>query len=236
MAAATATESRMRRSGARFLALAAAAATAASRRLDGSASSTLQGDRSVEWSFCVARLAEGPGSTLDFGADTGFLALAAAQRGHDVIALDRLPPALEYVHERVTSVQADILERPLSDRRFDQIVNCSSVEHVGLAGRYGSADTPDGDLEAMAVLRDLLAPDGRMLMTVPVGQDLVCPPLHRIYGAKRLPRLLEGYEVEEEQYWAKHAAWERTDREKALATRGSRSFYSLGLFVLGLQP
>jgi SAM-dependent methyltransferase len=236
MAAATATGSRIRRSGARLLALAGEAAIAASRRLKDGGSPTLEGDRSVEWSFCVARLVEGPGSTLDFGADTGFLALAAAQRGHEVVALDRLPPALEYVHERVTSVQADILERPLPDRRFDQIVNCSSVEHVGLAGRYGSGDRPDGDLEAMVILRDLLAPNGRMVLTVPVGQDLVCRPLHRIYGAKRLPRLLEGYEVKEEQYWAKHATWERTDREKALATRGSRSFYSLGLFVLGLRP
>jgi SAM-dependent methyltransferase len=236
MAAATVTGSRMRRSGARLLALAGGVAIAASRRLEDGGLPTLQGDRSVEWSFCVARLAEGPGSTLDFGADTGFLALAAAQRGHAVVALDRLPAALEYVHERVTAVQADILERPFSDRRFDQVVNCSSVEHVGLAGRYGSADRPDGDLEAMAILRDLLAPGGRMLMTVPVGVDLVCPPLHRIYGAKRLPRLLEGYEVEEEQYWAKDTAWERTDRETALATRGSRMFYSLGLFVLGRRP
>jgi SAM-dependent methyltransferase len=208
----------------------------ASRRLEYGGSPTLEGDRSVEWSFCVARLAEGPGSTLDFGADTGLLALAAAQRGHDVVALDRLPPAIEYAHERVTPVQADILERPLADRRFDQIVNCSTVEHVGLAGRYGSAKRPDGDLEAMAILRDLLAPDGRMLMTVPVGQDLVCPPLHRIYGATRLPRLLEGYEVEEEQYWVKDTAWKQTNRDDALATRGSRSFYSLGLFVLGRRP
>ena len=231
---AAATGSRVRRSGAKLFALAGGAAIAASRRLD-DGSPTLQGDRSVEWSFCVARLMEGPGSTLDFGADTGLLALAAAQRGRDVVALDRLPPALEYVHPHVTAIQADILERPFPDRRFDQIVNCSSVEHVGLAGRYGSVEQPEGDLEAMAILRDLLAPDGHMLLTVPVGQDLVCRPLHRIYGSERLPRLLEGYEVEEEQYWVKATAWERSDRDKALATHGSRSFYSLGLFVLGLR-
>jgi len=226
------TAGRMRQSGTRLLALGGGAAIALSRRLEESGAATLQGDRSIEWSFCMARLANGAGSTLDFGADIGLLALAAAQRGHDVVALDRSSPALEYAHERVTHVQADILDRPLADRRFDQIINCSSIEHVGLAGRYGSSDRLDGDLEAMSILRDRLSPGGRMILTVPVGQDLVCAPLHRIYGATRLPRLLEGYAIDEEQYWAKTATWEITDRESALATRGSRSFYSLGLFVL----
>jgi SAM-dependent methyltransferase len=236
MGAAKATGGRVRQSGARLLTLAGGAAFALSRRVESGGAPTLQGDRSVEWSFCIARLAEGPGSTLDFGADTGFLSLAAAQRGHDVVALDRGPSSLEYSHEQVTAVQADILDRPLADRRFDQIVNCSSVEHVGLVGRYGSTDRPDGDIEAMSILPDLLSSGGRMILTVPVGRDLVCPPLHRIYGPTRLPRLLEGYMIEEEQYWAKSTTWKATDRQNALATPGSRSFYSLGLFILRSRP
>src|SRR6266566_5969117 len=107
------------RTSARALELGSAAAAVASRKVAAlDRSPSLQGDRSIEWSFCLARLADGPG-TLDFGADVDFLSLAAAQRGHEVVALDRLPPALEYVQERVTPIQADILDRPLSDRRFD---------------------------------------------------------------------------------------------------------------------
>ena len=111
-----------------------------SQRLATGGSATLAGDRWVEWSFCMARLAEGPGRTLDFGADVGFLSLAAAQRGHVVVALDRLALAPAFHHERVEFLQADILDRPLSGQEFDQILNCSSVEHVGLAGRYESTD------------------------------------------------------------------------------------------------
>jgi SAM-dependent methyltransferase len=222
--------------GARVLALAGDVALQASRRLmEGDSQGSLRGDRWIEWSFCLARLADGPGTTLDFGSDTGFLALGAAQRGHDVVALDRLPPSLDYRHERVNPVQADILDHPLSDRRFDQIVNCSSVEHVGLAGRYGSGDEPEGDLAAMAILRDMLQRDGRMILTIPVGQDLLCPPLHRIYGPRRLPALLDSYHIDEEQYWHRDRgarAWMRADRDLALETVGSRAFYSLGLFVL----
>src|SRR5262249_33152034 len=129
-----------------------------------------------------------------------------------------------------------ILDRPIEGRRFDQIINCSSVEHVGLVGRYGSFDDPSGDLEAMAIMRELLAPNGRIIMTIPVGQDLVCAPLHRIYGHERLPRLLEGYDVLEAQYWLREPAasgWSQVDSEAALRTEGSEWFYALGLMVLG---
>jgi hypothetical protein len=194
---------------------------------------SLSGDRELEWTFVQSRLADGPGRTLDFGADTGLLSLAAALRGHDVVALDRLDVSGEVVHPAVRRVVADILDRPLADERFDQIINCSSVEHVGLAGRYGSSDAPDGDLEAMAILAGMLAPGGRHILTVPVGRDLVCPPLHRIYGEARLPRLLEHHAVVEQQYWHKDgSAWRPADRATALAVEGSRSFYALGLFVL----
>jgi Caenorhabditis protein of unknown function, DUF268 len=211
-------------------------AVEASRRIAERDGASLVGDRWIEWSFCMARLADGPGATLDFGADVGFLSLAAAQRQHDVIALDRLPTALEYRHPRVTALQADILDRPLQGRRFDQIINCSSVEHVGLPGRYGSFEDSSGDLKAMAIMRDLLEAEGRMIMTIPVGRDLVCAPLHRIYGEERLPRLLEGYSVQEAQYWRRDpdaSTWLQVERDDALHTEGSEWYYALGLLVLG---
>lgn len=225
---------RLRRRGAYVLGVSADLAAQASHRLrDADAGTSLAGDRWVEWSFCFARMSDGPGRTLDFGADIGFLSLAAAQRGHDVVALDRLPSALDYEHERVRHVQADVLTHDFGDERFDQIVNCSSVEHVGLGGRYGSFEETDGDLKAMAALRRVLAPGGRHILTIPVGRDLVVAPQHRIYGAERLPRLLDGYVTAEEQYWAKEGGlWRRCERERALRTEGSATFYSLGLFVL----
>lgn len=194
---------------------------------------SLAGDRELEWTFCQARLTDGPGTTLDFGADTGLLSLAAAQRGHDVLAFDRLDVPYRVHHPRVTKMVADILDRPLGDREFDQIVNCSSVEHVGLAGRYGSFDRAEGDIEAMGIMADHLRPGGRHILTIPVGRDQICAPQHRIYGSGRLPRLLERYEIAEEQYWQRAIdGWRQTDRETALDVEGSASFYALGLFVL----
>jgi SAM-dependent methyltransferase len=216
------------------LAVAGDLAVRASRRVGATTDApSLDGDRWVEWSFCMARMATGEGRTLDFGADIGFLSLAAAQRGHEVIALDREPSALQYRHPRVTHVRADVLDWT-PDEPFDQVVNCSSVEHVGLAGRYGSTDEADGDLRAMERMSGMLNPGGRMILTIPVGRDLTVAPQHRIYGEQRLPRLIEYFEPVEEQFWRKESThWDQCERSEALATQGSRSFYSLGLFVLG---
>jgi hypothetical protein len=225
---------RLRRGGAYALGVTADLSAQASHRLrEAHHGSSLQGDRWIEWSFCFARMSDGPGRTLDFGADVGFLSLAAAQRGHDVVAFDRLPSTLDYGHPNVRYMQADVLTHDFGDERFDQIVNCSSVEHVGLGGRYGSSENQDGDLEAMTRLRPVLAPRGRHLLTIPVGRDGVYGPQHRVYGAERLPRLLDGYAVLEEQYWTKEGRhWVQSDRRSALDVQGSAAFYALGLFVL----
>jgi SAM-dependent methyltransferase len=231
---------RFRRQGAHAIAVAGdlgyRGAQSISRRLAPEGGPSLSGDRWVEWSFCMSRLSDKPGRTLDFGADIAFLSLAAAQRGHDVVAFDRLPSSAEFDHPRVHAVEADILTHDFGDERFDQIINCSSVEHVGLGGRYGSGADPDGDLRAMATLRGALAPGGRMILTIPVGRDLVAAPLHRIYGPQRLPRLLDGYAADEEQFWCKEdGRWQQADRGRALDVAGSESFYALGLFVLQLS-
>ena len=226
---------RARRFASRALKGAAMAADLASGKVaPPSSAPTLAGDRDLEWTFCQARLADGPGRTLDFGADAGLpMSLAAAFRGHEVVALDQLEVAGTVRHPAIRFVVADILDRPLDGESFDQVINCSTVEHVGLAGRYGSRSDGDGDLEAMAILGELMKPGARQILTVPVGRDGSYVPYHRVYGAQRLPRLLAGYEVDEEQYWHKPGAtWLPTDRETALATQGSESFYSIGLFVL----
>lgn len=225
---------RWRRRGAYVLGVTSDITGNAARKLrTGGSGENLAGDRWVEWSFCFARMAEGPGRSLDVGADIGFLTLAAAQRGHHVVAFDRLPDRLDYAHPNVSYLQADILTHDFGDERFDQIINCSSIEHVGLSGRYGSTDASDGDLEAMGRLRDLLAPQGRMILTVPIGRDGVFTPQHRIYGAERLPKLLDGFRTLEEQYWVKEdGRWRGGDRTTALAVQGSAAFYALGLFVL----
>lgn len=195
----------------------------------------LAGDRDIEWSWMAAHMPSGPGEALDFGPGGSHLALIAAQRSFNVTAIDLQPAEWPYVHPRLRFAQGDILKLSLPKQHFDLVINCSTVEHVGLAGRYGVTEHRyDGDLEAMARLHEMMKPSGVMLLTIPVGQDAVFAPLHRVYGAERLPHLLRGYQVEEEQYWVKddQNRWIMVDRPTALGRQPERSLYGLGCFVL----
>jgi len=196
----------------------------------------LEGDRDVEWGFVAARLAvyARPGArVLDFGCGTGTLAFAAASLGLNVLAIDLMPRKLLARCPGLEFRQVDVME--LDERNlFDLVINCSTIEHVGLSGRYNAKDDPDGDLRAMAKLRRLMRPDGHMLLTLPIGQDAVIRPLHRVYGPARLPLLLAGYTCKEATFWRKPCGnvWSQCSEPEALAERGSDHYYALGTLVL----
>ncbi len=213
-------------------------------RADDGAVGGLAGDREVEYAFIGAELPPGPGKALDFGCGPGFLSLLAAQRGYHVLAMDLEPQRFLWTHPSVEFRKADILREEMPENHFDVILNCSSVEHVGIPSRYSVAKDDangDGDLLAMARMLRMLKGGGRMLLTVPVGRDAVFAPLHRVYGAERLPRLLEAFTVSKEVYWVKdeRCQWALVDRAEALHFTATadyhqvmRSRYALGCFVL----
>jgi hypothetical protein len=117
---------------------------------------------------------------------------------------------------------------------FDLIVLCSVVEHVGISGRYNSRDMVDADLGVMDKVRSLLINEGLVFLTVPVGQDAVHKPWHRVYGQSRLPRLLQGFEVVRSRFLVKKPGgpWEVATQATALAQPVDVRRYALGEFVL----
>ena len=201
----------------------------------------LLGDRDIEWSWVASRMPSGPGEALDFGCGKSYLSLIAARRGFQVTAIDVEPIQMPFVYPGLKFIQGDVLNR-FPKAHFDLIINCSTIEHVGLAGRFGITENlPEADVKEMMRLKELMKKDGIMLLTIPVGQDAVFAPLHRVYGEKRLPQLLDGYSVESEEFWIKNKEnrWILSDKMSALSFEASwntlRQVYALGLFVLRRQ-
>lgn len=195
----------------------------------------LKGDRDIEYSWVTSNLPYGPGEAMDFGCSLFWMGLLAARKGFKVTAIDLEPVIWYYEHPNLKFIQGSILELSFPPEYFDLIINCSTVEHVGLAGRYGVTEPcPDGDIEAMKVLNSILKTNGIMLLTIPVGRDKVFAPLHRIYGEKRLPGLFQGWEVLKKEYWIKDTdnRWIIADESTALNKEPLKYCYGLGLFVL----
>jgi len=74
-----------------------------------------------------------------------------------------------------------------------------------------------------------------MLLTIPVGNDLVVRPWHRVYGIQRLGLLLKGFRVVDKEFWSKRPgsnSWIQVSEVEAFSVRASESFYALGMFVL----
>ncbi|NJL32108.1 MAG: FkbM family methyltransferase [Phycisphaerales bacterium] len=219
----------------------------------------LFGDRHIEWSWIAAHittlpLSPSPSTTkpassptaLEFGPGDSWLGLIAVHKGYKVTAIDLQPVNWPYVEPALQFQRGDLLEysaERLPGAPYDLVINCSVIEHVGLAGRYGvQADQNDGDLQAMAQLKKLMKPGATMLLTIPVGRDAVFAPMCRVYGENRLPRLLAGFTVMHQGYWIKNPTnhWVRCDRATALAYPADardpdwrRNIYGLGCFVLG---
>lgn len=207
----------------------------------------LLGDRDIEWSFCAARMPTGPGEAIDFGCGGSNMGLLAAQKGFHVTAINIEPVQWAYVHSNLRFMEGDLFQLSLPKSCFDLVINCSTIEHVGLVGRYGVAENrPEGDLDAMNLLSKLMKPGGIMILTIPCGQDAVVLPFHRVYGEQRLPRLLKDFVVEHEEYWVKNDAnqWVPCNHPTALSFKALsfkahdrseiplKNAYALGCFVL----
>lgn len=202
----------------------------------------ISGERNVEWSFLSAEMPSGPGEAFEFGCEHGYMSLLAAQRGFHVVANDLQEQAFTWQHPSVEFLLGDFLNLQLPANHFDLAINCSSVEHVGIAGRYGiDANDNDGDLDVMRHLVEILKPSGVLLMTAPCGKDTVLRPWCRVYGRERLPRLFAGLATVRQSFWVKNSRnqWQASSADEALSfvprndpVNPHGCAYALGCFVL----
>ena len=81
----------------------------------------------------------------------------------------------------LTTVAGDLSALPFTDGSVHSLSCLHVVEHVGL-GRYGDPLDPQGSVKAAQELVRVLAPGGRLLLSMPVGRERVQFNAHRIFA------------------------------------------------------
>lgn len=167
--------------------------------------------RAVEIPWALSRYA-GERRVLDIGyafAEQRYLTALAALGIPHLVGLD-LTVSDRYGAARVA---ADVRHPPFARAAFELIVAISVIEHIGRDNARYVGDTPDarqgdGDFRAVRALAALLAPGGRLLLTVPFGAAEDHGWFIQ-YDAARLDALASasGLTVAEAEYYRYDGAW-----------------------------
>lgn len=124
------------------------------------------------------------GSRID-----GFVAHVAAFRTIEVIDFR---PLASCGHERIKFMQADLMSL---DRQLYEITDSLSclhaLEHFGL-GRYGDPINPSGHLTGFNNLHKMLKNEGRLYISVPIGENSVHFNAHRVFDPREILKWSNG--------------------------------------------
>jgi SAM-dependent methyltransferase len=116
----------------------------------------------------------------------------------------------------------------IPDASLASVSSLHAVEHFGL-GRYGDPVDPRAADKAMAALSRVLAPEGRLYFSVPIGRERLLFNAHRIFSPATVLRLLSPLDlisfaaIDDAGHF--HCQVEPADFERA--------DYSCGLFEFG---
>ena len=115
------------------------------------------------------------GSRLDF---VGFLTAIAK-----VTFIDIRPLMAKL--ENFDSREGDILSMPFEDNSIRSLSCLHVAEHIGL-GRYGDTLDPIGTKKACEELSRILAKNGNLYFSLPVGKPRLCFDAHRIHSPQQI--------------------------------------------------
>jgi SAM-dependent methyltransferase len=93
---------------------------------------------------------------------------------------------LESAIEGLTFIQGDATNlSSIPDGSVESLSSLHAVEHIGL-GRYGDTVDADGWRKALGEMRRVLAPGGRLYLSVPIGRERVEFNSHRVFNPRTI--------------------------------------------------
>lgn len=90
--------------------------------------------------------------------------------------------------------KGDILDMPFEDNSVDSLSCLHVAEHIGL-GRYGDELDPDGTKKACKELSRILAINGNLYFSVPVGKQKTYFNAHRVHSPKTIIEYFKDLEL-----------------------------------------
>lgn len=87
--------------------------------------------------------------------------------------------------DNLKSIKGNILSIPFEDNSISSISCLHVAEHIGL-GRYGDELDPLGTKKATKELARVLAKDGNLFFSLPIGKPKLCFNSHRIHSTSQI--------------------------------------------------
>lgn len=192
-------------------------------------------DRAIEYPWVLKNVALKKGSFLDVGSTVGKLFRQHLPNEVTVYALNTEKEQRFSEEENIKHVVGDIRNTDFKDNTFDLITCISTLEHIGVSGRYNIKEDKGGDLKAMNEMFRILKKGGRLLVTVPYGCEDVLP-LNKLYNSSRIKKLFEGYKIISstyQKYNSEFYIWTEVNEKEASVTNWRKDrWYSIGFFIL----
>jgi len=96
--------------------------------------------------------------------------------------------------ENLEVINGDILKLPFKKKSIKSLSCLHVVEHVGL-GRYGDAINPEGAKNACEELVRVLAKNGHLYFSTPIGKNRICFNAHRVHAPEMILKYFSGLKL-----------------------------------------
>lgn len=193
-------------------------------------------DRYIECPFVINNLPKPPARVLDVGCSGSFFPLLLASFGYDTYGIDvRNYPILNKLKfKNFTFINEDIRNTSFPDGYFDGITVISTLEHIGISGRYGMDEDFKGDIKAIKEMKRILKTNGVINITIPYGRYKIIKPYMKVYDELRVKELIQDFKVEKEEYYLLDDldSWIRCSKEDAFLVDVKPDRYPLVLLSL----
>lgn len=186
-------------------------------------------DRDLEYPWIIKNINIKKGRILDVGSTKSQFLIENIKGDIELFAIDINQREAD---NKIKFIKGDIRETKFQDNYFDCVICVSTLEHIGVPGRYKCDNDPNGDIRAMNEIHRILNPDGILLVTIPYGNiDIL--PINRLYNKGKVEKLFENFIIKEckyLKYFNKWDLWLEVEEEEASKSKmANRDWYSLAL-------